>query len=84
MIPRCAPLFAVVTLLAGGVGRAAEAKVDFNYDIRPIISAKCFHCHGPDEKSREAKLRLDVREEALKEREGGARDRAGRSGRRAN
>jgi hypothetical protein len=49
----------------------ASAKVDFNYDIRPIISTKCFHCHGPDEKSRKAKLRLDLRGEALKEHEDG-------------
>jgi hypothetical protein len=50
---------------------AAEPKVDFNYDIRPIISTKCFHCHGPDEKSRKAKLRLDLRDDALKEHESG-------------
>ncbi len=54
--------------LGSSPGLAGD-KVDFNYDIRPIISAKCFHCHGPDEKSRKAKLRLDMREEAIKERD---------------
>src|SRR6187549_2423372 len=44
--------------------------IDFNSQIRPIISAKCFACHGPDEKARKAKLRLDIREEATREREG--------------
>jgi hypothetical protein len=45
--------------------------VDFSSQIRPIISAKCFACHGPDEKARKAKLRLDLREEATKERSDG-------------
>lgn len=49
---------------------ADGGKVDFNYDIRPIISSKCYHCHGPDAASRKAKLRLDIRDEALKERDG--------------
>ncbi len=70
MIPRLASLSALFTLLVQGAYLAAEEKVDFNYDIQPIISSKCFHCHGPDEKHREAKLRLDVRDEALREREG--------------
>ena len=69
------PLFCLLLLCASASSiRAADAKgakVDFNYDIRPIISTKCFQCHGPDEKSRKAKLRLDLRDEALKEHEDG-------------
>ncbi|HEX3135948.1 MAG TPA: c-type cytochrome domain-containing protein [Planctomycetota bacterium] len=41
------------------------AKVEFNRDVRPILSDNCFHCHGPDKGHRKAKLRLDVREDAI-------------------
>jgi len=49
---------------------APKDQVDFSSQIRPVISAKCFPCHGPDDKSRKAKLRLDIREQATREREG--------------
>ena len=38
--------------------------VDFNYHVKPILSDRCFQCHGPDEGTRKANLRLDVEESA--------------------
>lgn len=41
------------------------AEIDFNFHIKPILSDRCFACHGPDENKREAGLRLDKEESAL-------------------
>lgn len=42
----------------------APDKIDFNYHVKPILSDKCFACHGPDLASRKARLRLDIAENA--------------------
>jgi hypothetical protein len=58
-----------VVVLAGHSGqdrRAHADRVDFNTRIRPLLSDRCFRCHGPDAAKRQAELRLDKREGALK------------------
>lgn len=60
-------LFLVLTTLG-----AADRPVSFSLQIRPLLSEKCFSCHGPDAAHREAKLRLDDETSAKAERKGGA------------
>src|SRR5712664_3562731 len=64
----------VPALLLGGfvafpaMNLLAAEKLQFNRDIRPILSDRCFKCHGPDKAARKASLRLDVADEAYAER----------------
>ncbi len=52
-------------LLVNSFVTGVAEEISFNQDVRPILSANCFSCHGPDKKARKAKLRLDTREGSL-------------------
>lgn len=63
-------LFACSTQLPDDVAEAYNAlpdKLDYNLHVKPVLSDKCFACHGPDKAKQKAGLRLDVRENAVAE-----------------
>jgi hypothetical protein len=53
-----------VGMMLGSFARGEDAVVEFNRDIRPIFSDKCYTCHGPDAANRKTKLRFDVEDGA--------------------
>ncbi|MCE9611772.1 MAG: PSD1 and planctomycete cytochrome C domain-containing protein [Chthoniobacter sp.] len=61
----------LLAALSASLRAEPAATVNFNRDVRPILSDKCFACHGPDEKKRDSKLRLDIRDQAVKPAESG-------------
>ncbi|MDF1756380.1 MAG: PSD1 and planctomycete cytochrome C domain-containing protein [Verrucomicrobiales bacterium] len=66
-------IFAVTISLLAVAAQSQNAKVpevDFNRDIRPILSDKCFHCHGPDAKNQKSDFRIDTREHAMEDLDG--------------
>lgn len=68
-----------LTLVFVGILRIASAQsafaqepgdLSFSRDVRPLLTERCFLCHGPDEGTRESEVRFDLREEAVRERDG--------------
>ena len=61
-------LGAVAAPPSAGGGKSASGKpaIDYSRQVRPILSANCFQCHGPDDKVRRSGLRLDLPESVLR------------------
>lgn len=69
---RLLALGAFTATAGAAVPAAALPPVDFSREVRPILSDKCYHCHGPDEQGRKAQLRFDTKAGAFRLRDGAA------------
>jgi hypothetical protein len=65
-------VFRNILVLATGVAALSARPIDFQREIRPVLSENCFQCHGPDNTTRMAGLRLDRKEAAFETRKAGA------------
>ena len=63
--PVLSAIFGCLLTVSGAASELRAGDIDFNRDIRPILSDKCYFCHGPDDEIREADLRFDIRAEAI-------------------
>src|SRR5690606_4271476 len=75
MNPRLITLWGVFAVLGGLAGATATAdspeRISFNFHIRPILSDRCYNCHGPDEENRQGGFRLDLADSAWGEADSG-------------
>src|SRR5882672_2896471 len=69
LMGKCVWVFVLIGTLGTACANAGAARanepaksIDFNRDIRPILSDNCYQCHGPDKNKRKAQLRLDTKE----------------------
>ena len=65
-MPMCVRFLILLPLFWSSPAPAAAERISFNHQIRPLLSDRCFTCHGPDEQARKGNLRLDTEEGSRK------------------